>query len=89
MVDAPFGKIPRDLFYSEPDIDMFRAQQFTTGWEFEHRLNDGLVLGLGCESGTGFAELLALAEEALSAAPSGPLRAIVSIDSSGTSMVFV
>ena len=43
-------------------------------------LNDGLVLGLGCESGTGFAELLALAEEALSAAPSGPLRAIVSID---------
>lgn len=44
--------------------------------------SEGLVLGLGCERGTEFAEILALAETVLSEAgyPRRPLLAIVSID---------
>ncbi|WP_152045023.1 TonB-dependent siderophore receptor [Aureimonas psammosilenae] len=34
-VDAPFGKISRDIFYSEPDLDSFLNRQGTVGYEFE------------------------------------------------------
>lgn len=44
VVDAPFGRIPRDLFYSEPDVDQFQAKQATVGYEFEHELNESVTL---------------------------------------------
>ena len=41
---APYGKIPRDLYYSEPELDEFEAQQASLGYELEHSLNDTVTL---------------------------------------------
>ncbi|WNG39654.1 TonB-dependent siderophore receptor [Archangium violaceum] len=40
VVDAPYGRIPTDLFTSEPDLDRFKRDQALLGYEFEHRFND-------------------------------------------------
>jgi iron complex outermembrane recepter protein len=40
VVDAPYGRIPTDLFTSEPDLDHFKRDQALAGYEFEHRFND-------------------------------------------------
>lgn len=42
VVDAPFGKIDRDAFYGEPDIDNGRAYQTMLGYEFKHELENGI-----------------------------------------------
>jgi iron complex outermembrane receptor protein len=34
------GKIPRDRFLGEPAFDAFERKQFSTGYEFEHRINE-------------------------------------------------
>ena len=44
VVDAPFGRIPRDLFYGEPDVDTFVGRQTLLGYEFEKEARDGLTL---------------------------------------------
>lgn len=40
VIKAPFGRIPRDLFISDPDLDTFKRTQVTAGYEAEHRFND-------------------------------------------------
>ena len=44
VVDAPFGKIPRDAFYGEPDIDRGHYDQQMVGYEFSHELENGIKL---------------------------------------------
>ncbi|UIJ72142.1 TonB-dependent siderophore receptor [Aurantimonas sp. HBX-1] len=44
VVDAPFGRIGRDLYYSEPDLDTFENKQFTLGYEFETAVTDAITL---------------------------------------------
>nr|WP_314262174.1 TonB-dependent siderophore receptor [uncultured Devosia sp.] len=40
VVDAPGGiRIPRDLNYGEPAIDIYERQQFMVGYELEHDIN--------------------------------------------------
>ncbi|MCC2610577.1 TonB-dependent siderophore receptor [Neorhizobium petrolearium] len=41
VVDAPFGKIDRDAFYGEPDIDEGKYTQQMVGYEFEHEFDSG------------------------------------------------
>lgn len=43
-VDAPFGRIPRDLFTGEPDLDKFERTQAMVGYEFEHSFNDSVTV---------------------------------------------
>lgn len=40
VVNAPYGRIPTELFTSEPDSDHFQRDQALIGYEFEHRFND-------------------------------------------------
>lgn len=42
VVDAPFGKIPREAFYGEPDIDDGSYVQKMVGYEFEHEFDNGV-----------------------------------------------
>lgn len=44
VVDAPFGKIPRDAFYGEPSIDRGHYDQQMVGYEFSHELENGITL---------------------------------------------
>ncbi|WFP75061.1 TonB-dependent siderophore receptor [Mesorhizobium sp. WSM4906] len=44
VVDAPFGKIPRDLFTSEPSVDKFERSQQMIGYEFEHRFDNDVTV---------------------------------------------
>ena len=44
VVDAPYGKIDRDGFFSEPDLDTGRSDQQMVGYELEHRLDSGIKL---------------------------------------------
>ncbi|MGV6874161.1 TonB-dependent siderophore receptor [Pseudochelatococcus sp. B33] len=37
---APFGRIRRDANFTEPDIDFYKRQQVTVGYELEHAIND-------------------------------------------------
>ncbi|MGE7371158.1 TonB-dependent siderophore receptor [Neorhizobium sp. NPDC001467] len=41
VVDAPFGKIPRDGFYGEPGIDEGVTNQEMIGYELEHTFDNG------------------------------------------------
>ncbi|TIV71706.1 MAG: TonB-dependent siderophore receptor [Mesorhizobium sp.] len=43
-VDAPFGKIPRELFTSEPSVDKFERSQQMIGYEFEHRFDNDVTV---------------------------------------------
>nr|WP_262269197.1 TonB-dependent siderophore receptor [Microvirga sp. HBU65207] len=40
VVPAPFGRISRRFYYSEPDIDLYRREQAMIGYEFEHAVDD-------------------------------------------------
>ncbi|WNG29274.1 TonB-dependent siderophore receptor [Cystobacter fuscus] len=40
VVDAPYGRIPTDLFTSDPSLDRFKRDQALVGYEFEHRFDD-------------------------------------------------
>lgn len=42
VVDAPYGKIDRDAFFGEPDIDNGRVYQTMLGYEFKHELENGI-----------------------------------------------
>ncbi|TCL95703.1 iron complex outermembrane receptor protein [Rhizobium sp. PP-WC-2G-219] len=44
VVNAPFGKIDRDAFFSEPDLDTGRYDQQMIGYEAEHTFDNGLKL---------------------------------------------
>lgn len=44
VVPAPFGRISRDFFYSEPDSDTLKAHQTMAGYEFETEVFDGIKL---------------------------------------------
>ena len=44
VVDAPYGKIPNDLFVSEPGPDDLTANETMIGYEIEHAVNDVLTL---------------------------------------------
>ncbi len=41
VVDAPFGRIPRDFFPGEPDIDQGNYQQQMLGYEIKHEFDSG------------------------------------------------
>lgn len=41
---APYGRIPTDLFTSEPSIDKFTRDQSMVGYEFEHILNPNIAV---------------------------------------------
>lgn len=44
VTEASFGRIPRSLYTSEPELDQFKARQATVGYEFEHRVDETLTL---------------------------------------------
>ncbi|MEF2070119.1 TonB-dependent siderophore receptor [Consotaella aegiceratis] len=44
VVAAPYGYVPRDLYYSEPDLDKFEQKQASLGYDFQHSLNDTVTL---------------------------------------------
>jgi iron complex outermembrane receptor protein len=41
VVDAPFGKIDRDFFPGEPDLDVGRYSQAMIGYNFDHEFEGG------------------------------------------------
>lgn len=40
----PFGRIPRRRFLGEPGYDNFRREEFSIGYQFEHRFNEALTV---------------------------------------------
>ena len=36
--------IPRNFFWGEPDYNYFHREQFTTGWDFEHKFNETFTI---------------------------------------------
>lgn len=38
--EATYGYIPQDLYYSEPDLDEFKAQQYSTGFDIKQNIGD-------------------------------------------------
>ncbi|MDF2617502.1 MAG: ferrichrome-iron receptor [Xanthobacteraceae bacterium] len=44
VVPAYFGRISRDAFFGEPDLDNGRYTQFLLGYEFEHQFENDWVL---------------------------------------------
>ncbi|WP_438754212.1 TonB-dependent siderophore receptor [Pararhizobium sp. O133] len=40
LLDAPFGKIPRDLYLGDPNADTFERDFYMLGYEFEHEFNE-------------------------------------------------
>jgi iron complex outermembrane receptor protein len=40
----PFGRIPRSRFLGEPGYDNFRREEFSIGYQFEHRFNDAVTI---------------------------------------------
>lgn len=51
VVDAPFGKIDRDAFFGEPDIDNGRVYQSMVGYEVKHELDNGIELSQNARYG--------------------------------------
>jgi iron complex outermembrane recepter protein len=43
VVNAPFGRIPTNLFASDPSVDSFTRQQEMIGYQFEKNLSDDLT----------------------------------------------
>ncbi|KEQ03493.1 TonB-dependent siderophore receptor [Pseudorhizobium pelagicum] len=41
VVDAPFGRIDREAFFGEPDLDTGRYDQQMIGFEFDHTFDNG------------------------------------------------
>ncbi|MBU1312713.1 MAG: TonB-dependent siderophore receptor [Alphaproteobacteria bacterium] len=41
VVDAPFGRIDREAFFGEPDLDTGRYDQQMIGFEFDHEFDNG------------------------------------------------
>ncbi|MEZ2329576.1 TonB-dependent receptor plug domain-containing protein [Mesorhizobium sp. RCC_202] len=44
VTSAPWGKISRDLFTSEPSVDKFERSQQMIGYEFEHRFDNDVTV---------------------------------------------
>jgi iron complex outermembrane receptor protein len=40
VVDAPFGRIPREANYTEPSLDSYDREQASIGYEFEHTFDN-------------------------------------------------
>ncbi|MBO0905860.1 TonB-dependent siderophore receptor [Jiella sonneratiae] len=40
---APYGFVPRDLYYSEPGLDSFRSKQASIGYDLQQALTDELT----------------------------------------------
>jgi iron complex outermembrane recepter protein len=40
---APFGKIPTNLFASDPSVDTFNREQEAIGYQFEHNMSDDVT----------------------------------------------
>ncbi|TAI67761.1 TonB-dependent siderophore receptor [Bradyrhizobium sp. Leo170] len=43
VVDAPFGRIPTQLFASDPSMDTFKREQEMLGYQFERNLSDSVT----------------------------------------------
>ncbi|PWV95639.1 iron complex outermembrane receptor protein [Hoeflea marina] len=52
VVDASFGRIDRDAFYGEPDIDSGKVTQKMVGYEFEHEFDNGIKFSQSARYGT-------------------------------------
>jgi iron complex outermembrane receptor protein len=44
VVRAPFGYIPRESNYTEPDLDTYEREQGSIGYEFEHKFSPDLIV---------------------------------------------
>lgn len=51
VVDAPYGRIPRDAFYGEPGIDEGKSVQQMLGYEVEHQTDNGWTLSQNARYG--------------------------------------
>jgi iron complex outermembrane receptor protein len=40
LIDSPFGQIPRDIYFGDPNAEVFERDFFTLGYEFEHEFNE-------------------------------------------------
>lgn len=52
VVDATFGRIDRDAFYGEPDLDSGKVTQKMVGYEFEHEFDNGIKFSQTARYGT-------------------------------------
>lgn len=52
VVDATFGRIDRDAFYGEPDLDSGKVTQKIVGYEFEHEFDNGIKFSQTARYGT-------------------------------------
>src|SRR5690606_37342671 len=50
-VDAPFGRINRDAFYGEPDLDTGDYVQKMVGYELEHAFDNGWTVSQNARYG--------------------------------------
>ncbi|MFK0385100.1 TonB-dependent siderophore receptor [Agrobacterium sp. NPDC090273] len=51
VVDAPFGKLSREAFYGEPDLDNGRVYQSMVGYEVSHEFDNGWKLSQNARYG--------------------------------------
>ncbi|UDF31834.1 UNVERIFIED_ORG: TonB-dependent siderophore receptor (plasmid) [Roseateles sp. XES5] len=40
LIDSPFGQIPRDIYFGDPNAEIFDRDFYTLGYEFEHAFNE-------------------------------------------------
>jgi iron complex outermembrane receptor protein len=40
LIDSPFGQIPRDIYFGDPNAEIFERDFYTLGYEFEHEFNE-------------------------------------------------
>lgn len=50
-MDAPFGKLSREAFYGEPDLDNGRVYQSMVGYEVSHEFDNGWKLSQNARYG--------------------------------------
>lgn len=40
LLDSAFGQIPRDMYFGDPNAEVFERDFYTVGYEFEHEFNE-------------------------------------------------
>lgn len=40
LLENPFGQIPRDIYFGDPNAEVFERDFYTLGYEFEHEFNE-------------------------------------------------
>lgn len=40
LLENPFGQIPRDIYFGDPNAEVFKRDFYTLGYEFEHEFNE-------------------------------------------------